>query len=82
LIAAAIVLLFLGVARSPPTFALLVLLYYFFYGANGLLCMALAEVIYPERTGSSIGGMQAVFNGVYALAIASMPQDAGLPYNH
>jgi len=32
--------------------------------------MALAEVIYPERTGSSIGRVQAVFNGVLALANA------------
>ena len=32
--------------------------------------MALAEIVYPERTGSSLGRVQAVFNGVHALATA------------
>jgi len=60
LVGAAIVLLFLGVARYPLTFALFVLLYYFFYGANDPLYMALAEVIHPDRIGSCIGRVQAV----------------------
>jgi len=68
--AAAVVLLFLGWTRSPLVFALLVLLYYLFYGIGDPLYVALAEIVYPERTGSSLGRVQAVFNGVHALANA------------
>jgi predicted MFS family arabinose efflux permease len=70
LIAAAIVLFILGWARSPLAFALLVLIYYLFYGIGDPLYVALAEIVYPERTGSSLGRVQAVFNGVHALANA------------
>jgi predicted MFS family arabinose efflux permease len=66
--AVAVVLLPLGWARSPLAFALLVLLYYLFYGIGDPLYVALAEIVYPERTGSSLGRVQAVFNGVHALA--------------
>jgi MFS family permease len=70
LIAAAVVLLILGWTSSPLVFALLVLLYYLFYGIGDPLYVALAEIVYPERTGSSLGRVQAVFNGVHALANA------------
>lgn len=75
---AAIVLLFLGVTYSPLTFALLVFLYYLFYGIGDPLYVALAEIIYPERAGSSLGRVQAVFNGVRALtnALAGWLMDA------
>jgi len=68
--AAGVVLLVLGLVRSPLVFALLVLLYYLFYGIGDPLYVALAEIVYPERTGSSLGRVQAVFNGVRALANA------------
>jgi predicted MFS family arabinose efflux permease len=68
--AAAVVLLFLGWTRSPLVFALLALVYYLFYGIGDPLYVALAEIVYPERTGSSLGRVQAVFNGVHALANA------------
>jgi predicted MFS family arabinose efflux permease len=68
--AAAVVLLLLGWTRSPLVFALLVLVYYLFYGIGDPLYVALAEIVYPERTGSSLGRVQAVFNGVHALANA------------
>jgi predicted MFS family arabinose efflux permease len=68
--AAAVVLLILGGTSSPLVFALLVLLYYLFYGIGDPLYVALAEIVYPERTGSSLGRVQAVFNGVHALANA------------
>jgi MFS family permease len=70
LVAAAVVLLVMGLARSPLAFALLVLLYYLFYGIGDPLYVALAEIVYPERTGTSLGRVQAVFNGVHALANA------------
>jgi predicted MFS family arabinose efflux permease len=70
LAAAGVVLLVLGLVRSPQVFALLVLLYYLFYGIGDPLYVALAEIVYPERTGSSLGRVQAVFNGVHALANA------------
>jgi predicted MFS family arabinose efflux permease len=60
----------LGWTRSPLVFALLVLVYYLFYGIGDPLYVALAEIVYPERTGSSLGRVQAVFNGVHALANA------------
>lgn len=68
--AAAVVLLLLGWMRSPLVFALLVVVYYLFYGIGDPLYVALAEIVYPERTGSSLGRVQAVFNGVHALANA------------
>jgi hypothetical protein len=68
--AAAVVLLLLGWTRSPLVFALLVLVYYLFYGIGDPLYVALAEIVYPERTGSSLGRVQAVFSGVHALANA------------
>jgi predicted MFS family arabinose efflux permease len=68
--AAAVVLLLLGWTRSPLGFALLVLVYYLFYGIGDPLYVALAEIVYPERTGSSLGRVQAVFSGVHALANA------------
>jgi predicted MFS family arabinose efflux permease len=70
LTAAGAVLLILGLVRSPLVFALLVLLYYLFYGIGDPLYVALAEIVYPERTGSSLGRVQAVFNGVHAVANA------------
>jgi predicted MFS family arabinose efflux permease len=70
LAAAAVVLFTLGSVRSPLVFALLVLLYYLFYGIGDPLYVALAEIVYPERTGSSLGRVQAVFNAVHALASA------------
>ena len=70
LAAAGTVLLLLGLVRAPLVFALLVLLYYLFYGIGDPLYVALAEIVYPERTGSSLGRVQAVFNGVHALANA------------
>jgi len=70
LAAAGLVLLILGLVRSPLVFALLVLFYYLFYGIGDPLYTALAEIVYPERTGSSLGRVQAVFNGVHALANA------------
>jgi len=70
LVAAAVVLLILGLVRSPLAFALVVLLYYLFFGIGDPLYVALAEIVYPERTGSSLGRVQAVFNGVHALANA------------
>jgi len=66
--AAAVVLPILGWTHSPLVFALLVVLYYLFYGIGDPLYVALAEIVYPERTGSSLGRVQAVFNGVHALA--------------
>ena len=63
-------LVFLGWVRSPLAFALLVLLYYLFYGVGDPLYVALAEIVYPERTGTSLGRVQAIFNGVHALANA------------
>jgi len=68
LAAAAVVLILLGLAHSALVFALLVLLYYLFYGIGDPLYVALAEIVYPERTGSSLGRVQAVFNGVHGLA--------------
>jgi len=68
--AAAVVLLLLGWTSSPQVFAFLVLFYYLFYGIGDPLYVALAEIVYPERTGSSLGRVQAVFNGVHALASA------------
>jgi MFS family permease len=68
--AAAVVLLLLGWTRSPLVFALLVLVYYLFYGIGDPLYVALAEIVYPERAGSSLGRVQAVFSGVHALANA------------
>jgi predicted MFS family arabinose efflux permease len=70
LAAAGAVLFGLGLVRSPLVFALLVLLYYLFYGIGDPLYVALAEIVYPERTGSSLGRVQAVFNGVRVLANA------------
>jgi len=70
LAAAALVLILLGLAHSALVFALLVLLYYLFYGIGDPLYVALAEIVYPERTGSSLGRVQAVFNGMHALASA------------
>ncbi len=67
---AAVILILLGLARSAMVFSLLVLLYYLFYGVGDPLYVALAEIVYPERTGSSLGRVQAVFNGVHALANA------------
>jgi predicted MFS family arabinose efflux permease len=66
--AASVVLLLLGWTHSPVMFALLVLVYYLFYGIGDPLYVALAEIVYPERTGSSLGRVQAVFNGAHALA--------------
>jgi predicted MFS family arabinose efflux permease len=68
--AAAVVLFVLGWTRSPLVFALLVLVYYLFYGIGDPLYVALAEIVYPERTGSSLGRVQAVFSGVHGLANA------------
>jgi predicted MFS family arabinose efflux permease len=68
--AASVVLFVLGWTRSPLVFALLVLVYYLFYGIGDPLYVALAEIVYPERTGSSLGRVQAVFSGVRALANA------------
>jgi len=70
LAAAAVVLILLGLARSAIVFSFLVLLYFLFYGIGDPLYVALAEIIYPERIGSSLGRVQAVFNGVLALANA------------
>jgi predicted MFS family arabinose efflux permease len=70
LASAAVVLLFLGWVNSPLAFALLVLLYYLFYGIGDPLYVALAEIVYPERTGTSLGRVQAVFNGLHALTSA------------
>jgi predicted MFS family arabinose efflux permease len=70
LAAAGVVLLVLGLVHSALVFALLVLLYYLFYGIGDPLYVALAEIVYPERTGSSLGRVQAVFNSVHALANA------------
>ena len=49
------VLLLLSVAQTPAVFALLVVLYYLFYGVSDPLYVALAELVYPERTGTSWG---------------------------
>jgi len=68
LAAAAVVLIFLGLVRSALFFSLLVLLYYLFYGVGEPLYVALAEIVYPERTGASLGRVQAVFNGIRGLA--------------
>jgi len=68
LTAAATVLLFLGMARSALSFALLVVLYYLFYGVSDPLYVAMAEIVYPERTGTSLGRVGAVFNTLHALA--------------
>ena len=68
LIAAAVVLLFLGMAQSALSFALLVVLYYLFYGVSDPLYVAMAEIVYPERTGASLGRVEAVFNTAHALA--------------
>lgn len=70
LAATAVVLIFLGLVRSAMVFTLLVLLYYLFYGIGDPLYVALAEIVYPERTGASLGRVQAVFNGVRGLANA------------
>jgi MFS family permease len=70
LAAAGVVLLVLGSVRSPLAFALSALLYYLLYGIGDPLYVALAEIVYPERTGSSLGRVQAVFNGVRAVASA------------
>ena len=70
LFASAIILLILGLVHSPLTFSLLILLYYLFYGIGDPLYVALAEIVYPERTGSSLGRVQAVFNGVHGFANA------------
>ena len=68
--AAAVVLLFLGGVQSPLVFALLVLLYYLLYGMGDPLYVALAEIIYPEHAGTSLGRVEAIFSGVHALANA------------
>jgi len=65
---AAIVLLLLGMAHSPLSFALLVMLYYLFYGVSDPLYVAMAEVVYPERTGTSLGRVGAIFNSTRTLA--------------
>ena len=70
LAAAAVVLFGLGLARSALVFSLLVLLYYLFYGVGDPLYVALAEIVYPERTGASLGRVQAIFNGMRTLANA------------
>lgn len=68
LAAAAVVLIGLGMISSALIFAFLVLLYYLFYGVGDPLYVALAEIMYPERTGASLGRVQAIFNGVRTLA--------------
>jgi predicted MFS family arabinose efflux permease len=68
LAAAAVVLILLGAVHSALVFSVLVLLYYLFYGIGDPLYVALAEIVYPERTGSSLGRVQAVFNGIRGLA--------------
>jgi MFS family permease len=68
--AASVVLLVLGWTHSPLVFALLVLVYYLFYGIGDPLYVALAEIVYPERTGASLGRLQAISNGVHGLANA------------
>lgn len=68
LIATAVVLLFMGMAQSALSFALLVVLYYLFYGVSDPLYVAMAEIVYPERTGASLGRVEAVFNTAHALA--------------
>jgi MFS family permease len=68
--AASVVLFVLGWTRSPLVFALLVLVYYLFYGIGDPLYVALAEIVYPERTGASLGRLQAISNGVHGLANA------------
>jgi MFS family permease len=65
---AAIVLLLLGMAHSPLSFTLLVMLYYLFYGVSDPLYVAMAEVVYPERTGASLGRVGAIFNSAHTLA--------------
>lgn len=66
--AAAVVLILLGLVRSALLFSLMVLLYYLFYGVGDPLYVAMAEIVYPERTGASLGRVQAVFNGIRGLA--------------
>ena len=65
---AAAVLLFVGMAQPALSFALLVVLYHLFYGVSDPLYVAMAEIVYPERTGTSLGRMEAVFNTAHALA--------------
>jgi predicted MFS family arabinose efflux permease len=68
--AAAVVLLLLGWTRSSVVFALLALLHSLLNSIGGPLYVALAEIVYPEQTGSSLGRVHAVFNGMHALANA------------
>jgi MFS family permease len=65
LVASAGVLLLLSVAHTPVVFALLVVLYYLFYGVSDPLYVALAELVYPERTGTKVGRAQALFNAAH-----------------
>jgi len=70
LAAASFILLALGTIHSSVVFAILVLVYYFLYGVGDPLYVALAEIIYPERTGTILGRVQGVFNAVRAAANA------------
>ena len=65
LVASAGVLFLLSVAQTPAVFALLVVLYYLFYGVSDPLYVALAELVYPERTGTKLGRAQALFNAAH-----------------
>jgi predicted MFS family arabinose efflux permease len=65
LVASAGVLLLLSLAPTPVVFALLVVLYYLFYGVSDPLYVALAELVYPERTGTKLGRAQALFNAAH-----------------
>ena len=65
LVASAGVLLLLSVAQTPAVFALVVVLYYLFYGVSDPLYVALAELVYPERTGTKLGRAQALFNAAH-----------------
>jgi MFS family permease len=53
--AASVVLLVLGWTRSPLVFALLVLVYYLFYGIGDPLYVALAEIV-PSGRERALGG--------------------------
>jgi predicted MFS family arabinose efflux permease len=68
LIASAITLALIGLAQGPGIFAFLTLLYFLLYSVDEPLYVALAERIYPERTGSHLGRIQAIFNGSRAAA--------------
>jgi len=67
---AAFTLLLLGVQHAPLPFSLLVVLYYLFYGISDPLYVAMAQIVYPERTGASLGRVGAVFNAARTVASA------------